>query len=46
MSEGPVHVPGMVTDSGSASYANKMEAGFEPGETRVSTSVTVTFELA
>jgi uncharacterized protein YggE len=46
VSEGPVHVPSRLADSGTgAAYATKMEAGFEPGETNVSAGVSVTFQL-
>ncbi len=46
VSEGVMHVPSMVADgSASATYASKMEVGFEPGETSVTASVTVTFQL-
>jgi len=47
VSEGPIHVPSRLADGGAgATYSTKMEAGFEPGETLVSASVTVTFQLA
>jgi uncharacterized protein YggE len=46
VSEGPVHVPTRLADGAGAAYATKMEAGFEPGETNVSASVSVTFQLA
>ena len=46
VSEGVVHVPSLVADTAaSAAYATKMEVGFEPGETSVTASLTVTFQL-
>jgi len=46
VSEGVAHVPSLVADTASsAAYATKMEAGFEPGETSVTASLTVTFQL-
>jgi uncharacterized protein YggE len=46
VSEGVVHVPSMLAEgSATAAYASKMEVGFEPGETSVNASVTVTFQL-
>ena len=41
-----MHVPSLMADgAATATYASKMEVGFEPGETSVSTSVTVTFQV-
>jgi uncharacterized protein len=46
VSEGVMHVPSVVAEgSAGATYASKMEVGFEPGETSVTASVTVTFQL-
>ena len=46
VSEGVMHVPSLMADgAATATYASKMEVGFEPGETSVSTSVTVTFQV-
>jgi uncharacterized protein YggE len=47
LAEGVAQVPSLVADTASgAAYATKMEAGFEPGETNVTASLTVTFEVS